>query len=76
MRIAMSELSSRTARRLKKTLRAVFSPTSFVLALLVGAIAAGTAGVYVLQGLGWALVAGSVQAYVFAIMVARGASNG
>jgi hypothetical protein len=54
---------------------ALFAPAPVVIALLLGSGGCAVAGVYVLAGYGWSLIAGSAALLLLAAALARGMAN-
>jgi hypothetical protein len=82
-RIAMQRMTASLFIALRGSARAVLATLSFLaspglimLLLLVGACGLLVAGVNVLAGFGWALIAASASLFLVALLVARGMSGG
>ena len=59
-----------------RALRALLSPSVLCVLLLCAALACCVAGVHMLAGTGWALIAASGGLFIMAAVLARGLSNG
>lgn len=60
----------------RATLSAIFGPATIVTLLVLAGGASAVAGVYLLAGTGWALIATSAVLFLLAIALARGMKNG
>lgn len=58
------------------TLAVVFNPSVVAVVLLISAVSMSSIGVYILFGLGWALICAAAQMMFAAIALLRGIVNG
>lgn len=71
-----STFASAVGAFVRRAVGLVVSPGMVIAVLLLAATAMAMGGVYLLLGLGWALVIGALPIYGLALILLRGLTNG
>jgi predicted phage tail protein len=76
LRVRLAAARRRAVAGLQRTAGALLAPAPVVAALLLGSVGCAVSGVFILFGLGWSLIAGSIALLLLAAALARGLTNG